>query len=145
VFALLGHENETAIDALICLSEDVDDDTRDWAVFGLGAQIRTDTEAIRAALWKRVNDRHHDTRWEAINGLAVRRDPSIRPVLIGELSAEDPEAGWFEAAGESEDPAYLPALEKHLREAASLAHVNEKWLEELKWAIETIRQAKAEP
>jgi len=63
VFALLGHENEAAVDALICLSEDVDDDTRDWAVFGLGAQIRTDTKAIRAALWNRVNDSHHDTRW----------------------------------------------------------------------------------
>lgn len=145
VFALLGHEDEIAINALICLSEDVDDETRDWAVFGLGAQIETDTDMIRAALWKRVNDCHHDTRWEAINGLAVRRDVGIRAVLIDELGVDNPEACWFQAAGESGDPAYLPALEKHLQAVASSDHVNEKWLKELELAVETIRHSEAAP
>jgi HEAT repeat protein len=73
VFALLGHEDERAVEGLIALSQDEDAHNRDWATFGLGTQIDWDTPAIRAALLERLDDVDFDTRCEAINGLARRK------------------------------------------------------------------------
>jgi HEAT repeat protein len=85
VFGLLRREEDLAIEDLIELSGDVDEDVRDWATFGLGAQTERDDEAIRAALSARLDDPHYDTRAEAICGLAVRGDESVIPHLLNAL------------------------------------------------------------
>lgn len=82
---LSKHDVPEAIDGLIDLSADDDDDVRDWATFGLGQLIESDTPAIRAALRARLDDPYLNARNEAIEGLAVRGDRSVVPVLIEEL------------------------------------------------------------
>jgi HEAT repeat protein len=78
VMALSRHDDEAAIGGLIQLSCDSDDDIREWATFGLGMLIDTDTDGIRAALLVRLTDDHPDVRVEAIAGLA-RRGSKSRP------------------------------------------------------------------
>ena len=78
VMALSRHDDESAIGGLIQLSCDSDDDIREWATFGLGMLIDTDTDGIRAALLVRLTDDHPDVRVEAIAGLA-RRGSKSRP------------------------------------------------------------------
>ncbi len=58
---------------LIRLSSDRVAAIRDWATFSLAGSDE-DTPEIRAALWRRVRDRHYDARMEAFRGLARRRD-----------------------------------------------------------------------
>ena len=55
--------------ALVRLTDDADDDVRDWATFGLGSSLTIDSIGIRGALWRRVDDEHGDTRAEAIVAL----------------------------------------------------------------------------
>jgi HEAT repeat protein len=110
VGALLTHREPAAVDTLLELSRDADDDVRDWATFGLGTQLgptdpenRTeesfvDTPALRDALAARLDDPHLDTRCEAVVGLAMRRDPRALSVLKQEI-AKGPEAPlYLEAA-----------------------------------------------
>jgi len=89
VFGLLGHDDDRAVDALVTLTEDPIDGTRDWATFGLGTILDRDTPQVREALVARVEDEHPDTRGEAIVGLAKRGDPRGLAPLI-----EDHEDGW---------------------------------------------------
>ncbi|MDQ6659561.1 MAG: HEAT repeat domain-containing protein [Chloroflexota bacterium] len=77
VFGLLCYEDELAIQTLIELSTDTDAHVRDWATFGLGSQIDTDTPTIRAALVARLTDEDADTKREAMVGLARRHDPRM--------------------------------------------------------------------
>lgn len=85
VSGLSGHAMPEAITGLIALSSDSDGHVRDWATFGLGQMIATDSPAIRAALYARLDDPRIDARNEAIEGLATRRDEAVLPVLIREL------------------------------------------------------------
>jgi len=85
VFGLSGHDSPEAIDGLIELSTDTDEDVRDWATFGLGQLVETNTPAVRAALHARVDDPCDAVRGEAIEGLATRGDRSVLPFLIREL------------------------------------------------------------
>jgi HEAT repeat protein len=115
VFGLLTHEDEPAIATLIELSQDQDEDVRDWATFGLGSQIETDTPEIREALAARLNDNCEDARFEAIIGLALRKDHRALEPLRQELEAGESSVDAIEAAGALADPSLLPALLK-LRE-----------------------------
>lgn len=110
VFGLLTHETDPAITALIELSTDEDDDVRDWAAFGLGSQIDTDTPAIREALIQRLADPHDDTRAEALVGLARRHDERVVEPLIEELAGEWVGRMAVEAAQELGDVRLLPGL-----------------------------------
>jgi len=74
VRGLMTHEDPVAVAALIALSADADSDVRDWATFGLGAMIDTDTPEIRAALAARLDDADDETREEGLFGLAARGD-----------------------------------------------------------------------
>lgn len=85
VSGLSGYVESEAIDGLITLSADADEEVRDWATFGLGQLIPTDTPAIRAALHARLDDPCAEIRGEAIEGLATRGDRSVLPILIREL------------------------------------------------------------
>ncbi|HEY1016744.1 MAG TPA: HEAT repeat domain-containing protein [Herpetosiphonaceae bacterium] len=111
VHAMLAHADPLAIETLILLSADADEDIRDWATFGLGSMIETDTPAIREALAARMDDPHGAVRGEALVGLARRKDSRALPALLADFAD-----GWqgsllFEAAGLLADPALLPSLQ----------------------------------
>jgi HEAT repeat protein len=95
-----GSPREDAITTLIELMDDVNDNVRDWATFGLGTQSDLDTSVIREALRKRLSDSFPDARVEAIWGLAQRKDESGLRMLIDRLSAEECAEGDKMAAAE---------------------------------------------
>ena len=84
VFALLGQESAEAIDVMLLLSCDEDIDTRNWAMFGLGTQIASESPDIRQALLKGTSDKDSEIRGEALVGLANRNDSSIVQLIINE-------------------------------------------------------------
>ncbi|GAC30857.1 hypothetical protein [Brumicola pallidula] len=84
VFALLGQESTEAIDVMVLLSCDEDIDTRNWAMFGLGTQIASDSPEIRQALLKGTSDEDSEIRGEALVGLANRKDSGIVELLLNE-------------------------------------------------------------
>jgi HEAT repeat protein len=79
----------TAVDTLVYLTRDKDEDVRDWATFGIGALGKTDSPAIREALIDRLDDSFEDARQEAIVGLARLKDERVLPAMIAHL--EQPE------------------------------------------------------
>jgi HEAT repeat protein len=112
VHGLLRYKDKRAISALIELSRDTDEDVRDWATFGLGSMIDTDTEEIREALSNRLADEDSDTRHEAIVGLARRQDERALGPVISELSGDplDITLLTLEAAAELKDERLCPYL-----------------------------------
>jgi hypothetical protein len=85
---IVGTGREDAIQTLIGLMDDVDDGVRDWATFGLGTQCVEDSAEIREALRKRLNDTFEDARYEAIWGLARRRDERALRLLLDRLETD---------------------------------------------------------
>jgi HEAT repeat protein len=110
VHGLSQHEDPVAIAALIELSRDAVDEVRDWATFGLGSMISTDTPEIREALFARVSDSYDDARCEALVGLAKRKDGKVLGPLINELASQSIGLMALEAAEELGDPCLRPAL-----------------------------------
>lgn len=114
VFGLLGQEDEFAIQALIELSADADDDVRNWATFGLGDMIDLDTPEIRETLFRCVDDSFDAVRGEALKGLAKRHDDRAIEPLVRELEAITEADEWwdyaFEAAENMPDSRLYPAL-----------------------------------
>lgn len=110
VHGLLRQENERAIQALIELSADEDTEVRDWATFGLGAQIDADTPEIRDALFARLADEDGATRGEALVGLARRKDERVIEPLIRGLASANAGNLAIEAAHEVGDARLRPAL-----------------------------------
>lgn len=86
-WALCGVEHASAIAALIDGSRDSDRDVRNWATFGLGSQIDTDTPAIRQALLERLGEPDDEIRGEALVGLARRGDLRVAEALLKELNS----------------------------------------------------------
>lgn len=107
-------DDTTAVDVLIRLTRDEDEDVRDWATFGIRALGKSDSPAIRDALVARLDDSFEDARQEAIVGLARLKDERVVPAL--ELTLEQPEVpeiiieAALEMLGLSEsDEAWTPA------------------------------------
>jgi hypothetical protein len=101
-----------AIDALIVLSNDPDDDVRDWATFGLGTHIDADDDdtEVSDALAARLTDSYIDVREEAAVGLARRGDErAFEPVRLL-LEADEVSALTVEAAGYVGDERFLRPL-----------------------------------
>ena len=98
------------VKALLSLMTDDDEDTRDWATFGLGQQLTADSAEIRVALVARLDDPHVDTRHEGLIGLARRRDPRGLLATLAFLEAPDVWRLAIEAAGYYASPMLLPAL-----------------------------------
>jgi HEAT repeat protein len=115
--------NGAAIKALIELSRDKDSDVRDWATFGIGTMIDTDTHEIREALLARVTDPDDDTRGEALVGLARRKDERVLEPLINELTGESVGLLAIEAAEELGNPRLGPAL-LSLKEAWAMTRID---------------------
>jgi HEAT repeat protein len=67
-----------AVEALIVLSEDADEATRDWATFGLAELLETDTPEVRAALSARLGD-VGSIADQARAGLVKRSAPAGEP------------------------------------------------------------------
>jgi len=111
-FALGGHQQTAAVDALIRLSADTDSNVRNWATFGLGTQIDDDDPAIADALLARVEDGDLDTRDEALIGLARRGDLRVLAPLQAALEADSVGELAVEAAGNLACAELIPSLEK---------------------------------
>ena len=72
----------TAVETLMRLADDPDDDIRDWTIFALGTQSDEDSPALREIFVRHLDDPHPATREEAIAGLAKRKDTrAARPLL----------------------------------------------------------------
>jgi hypothetical protein len=128
-FALLTKQEPNAIQTLIELSKDRDYEIRDWATFGLGTQIEIDNVEIRNALWKRINDKYEAPRFEAIFGLAKRKDLRIKEILITELENIDEFGSLIlEAIEEFNDKEFISLIEKQIVENKKLKKVEESWL-----------------
>ncbi|MDF5715889.1 MAG: HEAT repeat domain-containing protein [Rhizonema sp. NSF051] len=116
VIGLLCQEDELAINTLIEMSTDEDEDVRNWATFGLGEMIETDTPIIRHALFQRLIDEKGETdteaeiRGEALLGLAKRKDKRVINLLIEELCCNCVGRLSVEAAKEIGDTRLYPFL-----------------------------------
>ena len=100
----------------IALSGDPVPRVRDWACFALGQQWRdVDTPAVREALAARLDDIDVDTRFEALAGLAYRRDARALPRVEKELSRADGNVFRLAmiAAGALGDPALHDLALRH--------------------------------
>lgn len=143
-FALLGVNDLKAIDALIELSADRLSKIRNWATFGLASQTDRNNKTIRDALWKRVNDKHQETRLEAIFGLAKRKDDRVKEIIKRELTTGEYGSLLLKAIIETEDERYLPLLNENLKNAKADAGINQEWISELKDCISTLENLQAQ-
>ncbi len=109
-FGLSCHDENSAIEGLIILSEDSDFDVRNWATFGLGSQCDIDTIELRKALIKRTDDIEPEIRGEALIGLARRKDETIKEKIVKELSGPFYGIWAVDAAGIFPHPEYYPLL-----------------------------------
>jgi HEAT repeats len=83
--ALASFANDKrAAAALLTLTQDSDEDVRDWATFGLGILGELDSEESREALWQRMGDPNRNVREESLAGLSKRQDQRALPKLISE-------------------------------------------------------------
>lgn len=130
VFALLGKEEPIAIQTLIELSKDNDSEIRDWATFGIGTQIEIDNDEIRKALWKRIKDKDEGARFEAIIGLAKRKDQRVKNILETELQNIDEFGSLIlEAIEELNDKAFIPMIEEQIIKNKKFKKIEESWLQ----------------
>lgn len=74
---------------LLGLTQDTDEDVRDWATFGLGVLGNTDSDEIREALVRRLTDSDEDVREEAMVGLGKRKDQRVLSTLLVALERPD--------------------------------------------------------
>lgn len=98
-----------AVEALVALTEDPDEDVRDWATFGL-AQLQADSTQVRNALVRRLADENPDVAGEALVGLARRGDPRGQETVRRRLADADADLFVLEAAAELHDSGLLPLL-----------------------------------
>jgi len=142
VFSLLGKNDANAIKTLIFLSMDKLSYIRDWATFGIGSQIKKNTVEIRNALWKRINDKHQDTKLEAIVGLAKRKDIRVKEIIQRELLGGEYGTLLFEAILDLKDTGFLPLLYQNLKLAEDNTDFNPEWINDLKICITQLEKIK---
>ena len=109
--SLDGAESKAAIDILLALAQDDDDDVRDRANWVLQGS-RIDTPEIREVLFGNLSDRQTDTRCEAMVGLARRKDARVIPYIQEELAADSVFYIAIEAAGHIASPDLAESLER---------------------------------
>lgn len=111
-YSVSGSNTRKATDALIQLSQDTDPDVRNWATFALGSEFRTDSPALRKALYARVKESDHEIRNEAICGLAVRKDPRAFRLIKNELNQTHISYLAIDAADALGDARLYPILQQ---------------------------------
>lgn len=100
-----------AIAALISLSNDPEDELREWATFALGSQRPLiDGPDLREALAARLTDRSEAVRDEAIVGLGLRGDRRALGPLRAQLERGFGGEALFQAAQGLASAVLLPAL-----------------------------------
>jgi HEAT repeat protein len=111
-------EDPRGVAALIQLSDDPEEEVRDWATMSLGVRLDADTAEVRDTLARRLDDPAGDVAGEAMVGLARRGDPRAFDAIMAALASDGIETGdlLVEAAAELADPRLHPAL-LALREA----------------------------
>ena len=118
-----------AVQTLLTLTQDPDEDVRDWAVFGLGNLGDVDSAEIRDALFNRLNDSNEEVREEAMVGLAKRKDQRVLPALRDALTKyKSGDSGVRMRIGEAAD--YILGIEEESRDwgaAQYLAALQEKF------------------
>ncbi|KOY86546.1 hypothetical protein AD998_10670 [bacterium 336/3] len=139
-FALLGVEDSQAIDALIKLSGDKFSRIRNWATFGLGDLTDLDNADIQNALRKRLKDKHLETRYEAILGLAKRKYHNISEIIEYELLKNNYSTLLYEAVIATQNSFFLPLLEKQLHDAQKDNDIPLECIEKLKECINLLNQ-----
>ncbi|RUO88140.1 hypothetical protein D7Y11_36950 [Corallococcus sp. AB018] len=111
VMGMMPHRDPVAIQTLIELSRDSDEDVRNWATFSLGSQAEdVDTPELRDALFDRLTETDLELRGEALVGLALRKDPRVLEPLRRELEGSEVIVLAVEAAQALEDLSLLPLL-----------------------------------
>jgi HEAT repeat protein len=110
VHGLTAQEDKDAVDALIELSTDSEQDVRNWATFALGSILEADTAQIRNALFDRIADENPEIRGEAFIGLAARKDERVIKPLINELKGDFYGSWCLEAAELLGLPIFHPLL-----------------------------------
>jgi len=88
---------------LLALTQDADEDVRDWATFGFGVLGNSDSPEVRDALVKRLSDSDEDVREEAMVGLGKRKDQRVLAALLSTLEQPTATARAVEAASEMLD------------------------------------------
>lgn len=114
VSALGFINNSEVIKILIKLSEDKLSHIRNWATFFITEGDRNNLY-IREALCKRVNDKHQETKLEAILGLAKRKDNRVIEIIERELIDGEYGILLFEAILETNNKEFLPILQQNLK------------------------------
>ncbi len=144
VSALWGHEDSESISTLISLTHDQDPNVRDWATTGIGSIIEVDSEEIRLALLDRLQNEKQseefDTYYEALMGLAVRKDSRASIEILKNLNQESPPTLVFEAAVEVGSLEFIKPMEAHLAHAEKEVDINESWIRELRESIQKIQE-----
>jgi len=144
VSALLGIDNSTVIESLTKLSSDKLSHIRNWATFGLGTQIERNNKIIREALWNRVNDKHQETKLEAIVGLAKRKDNRVNEIIKREIIDGEYGILLFEAILEIKDKEFLPLLKQNLKSIKSDKNIDPEWEKDLKNCINELTKLTTE-
>jgi hypothetical protein len=105
--------NPRVVGALVLLTADADATVRDFAAFGLGAQLPgADNAAVRAALHRLLDEPDTDEAYpaaEAAMGLALRGDATVAPVIAERLRRGGGQL-WLDAAATLAVPDLLPTL-----------------------------------
>jgi len=135
VYALLGIDNLIAIETLIKFSSDKLSHIRNWATFGLGTQIERNNKSIRETMWNRVNDKHQETKLEAILGLAKRKDNRVNEIIKREIIDGEYGILLFEAILEIKNNEFLPLLEQNLKFIKNNNSINPELKKDLKNCI----------
>lgn len=139
-FSLLGIKRNGAIKILIELANDKSLRIRDWATFGLGTQIETDTKEIRDILYKNSLSKNDQIRQEAIKGLANRNDERVEELILSELHKENFGTLFFDTLlNIKNSEQYLPMIihiyEKYKKDQT----INFDWLNDLKDCIKILQ------
>jgi len=134
VSALGFVNNVNAIDVLIKLSSNKLSHIRNWATFYIG-QVERNNKNTREALWQRINDRHQETKLEAIVGLAKRKDEDVNEIIKRELIGGEYGTLLFEAIIETGNNQFLPLLRQNLKAIKEDTTINPDWKRDLKNCI----------
>jgi HEAT repeat protein len=81
-------DDPRSVESLVMLTLDAEADVRDWAAFGLGVLGDADSDLIRTALLRCLEDDDENVREEAAVGLAKRGELKVLPKLLEML------VGW---------------------------------------------------
>jgi hypothetical protein len=142
VSALPSVDNLKVIETLIELSEDKFSAIRNWATFGIGTLNEVTNDRILKALWNRTKDKHQETRFEAIKGLANRKQVAVKEQIINELKGGKYTILLFDAIIELNDKEFIPYLENDFNSAKNKSNTNKVWLSELKECLEKLNAKK---